>query len=278
MNSSSNAIHLFPAHTAHRSGAPVLDVRGLCIDYGGVRALNNISFSLKNGERVAVAGPNGAGKSTLFKAVAGIIHSAPGCVDVFGAQPEQHFCIAYVVQRSQVDWTFPVTVQDVVMMGRAGEIGPLRKPRKADRERVAACMEMVGLSDLRNRQISELSGGQQQRMFIARALAQEAKLMLMDEPFTGLDIKSRNDLLGIFDQLQREGVTLMVALHDLQLAAERFDRVLLLNRELIAFGPPSEIFDADHIMAVFGHHSHRIEADGKVIIVHDDCCSGGTEP
>jgi ABC-type Mn2+/Zn2+ transport system ATPase subunit len=268
-------MHLFGAHVPHRADALVLEVRNLCVDYRGARALDNISFSLQTGEHVAVVGPNGAGKSTLFKAVAGILPGAPGCVQVFGANPQEHFCIAYVVQRSQVDWTFPVTVFDVVMMGRAGEIGPFRQPRKHDRDRVLACLEKVGLADFRHRQIAELSGGQQQRMFIARALAQEAKLVLMDEPFAGLDIKSRNDLLSIFADLRRDRVTLLVALHDLQLAAERFEKVLLLNRELIGIGRPSEVITAQHIMAVFGHHSHQIDSDGRVIIVHDDCCGGG---
>jgi len=275
MNGSAH-IPLFAEHVPHRQGAGVLDVKDLCVKYGAVTALENITFSLNNGERVAVVGPNGAGKSTLFRAITGILPASRGSISVFGAQPEKHFCIAYVVQRSQVDWTFPVSVYDVVMMGRAGEIGPLRRTRKADRERVNECLDKVGLADLRHRQISELSGGQQQRMFIARALAQEAKLMLMDEPFAGLDIKSQNSLLEIFDQLRAENVTVMVALHDLKLAAEKFDRVLLLNRTLSGFGTPKEIFDASHIMAVFGHHSHRIEADGKFILVHDDCCGGGT--
>jgi manganese/iron transport system ATP-binding protein len=275
MNGSAH-IPLFAEHVPHRQGAGVLDVKDLCVKYGAVTALENITFNLDNGERVAVVGPNGAGKSTLFRAITGILPASRGSINVFGAQPEKHFCIAYVVQRSQVDWTFPVSVYDVVMMGRAGEIGPLRRTRKADRERVNECLDKVGLADLRHRQISELSGGQQQRMFIARALAQEAKLMLMDEPFAGLDIKSQNSLLEIFDQLRTENVTVMVALHDLKLAAEKFDRVLLLNRTLSGFGTPKEIFDASHIMAVFGHHSHRIEADGKLILVHDDCCGGGT--
>jgi len=273
-----SSIHLFPEHVPHRTDLPVLEVKDLSIHYDSICALSQISFSLRNGERIAVVGPNGAGKSTLFKSVAGILPTPQGCVSVFGAQPEKHFCIAYVVQRSQVDWSFPVSVFDVVMMGRAGEIGPFRRPSRKDRNHVASCLDMVGLADLGQRQISELSGGQQQRMFIARALAQEAKLMLMDEPFSGLDIKSRNGLLEIFDQLRRENVTLMVALHDLQLASEKFDRVMLLNRELIGIGTPSEIFDAEHIMAVFGHHSHRIESNGKLILVHDDCCSGGSEP
>jgi len=273
-----SSIHLFPEHVPHQTDLPVLEVNNLSIHYGPICALKNVSFNLQNGERIAVVGPNGAGKSTLFKSVAGILPTPQGCINVFGAQPEKHFCIAYVVQRSQVDWSFPVSVFDVVMMGRAGEIGPFRRPGRKDRNHVESCLEMVGLADLGQRQISELSGGQQQRMFIARALAQEAKLMLMDEPFSGLDIKSRNGLLDIFDRLRRENVTLMVALHDLQLASEKFDRVILLNRELIGIGTPSEIFDAEHIMAVFGHHSHRIESNGKLILVHDDCCGGGSEP
>ncbi len=158
----------------------MLDVSHLSAGYDGRLALDDVTFHLHTGERVAVIGPNGAGKSTLFKVIAGILAPLSGQVNIAGDQPSGHICIAYVPQRSQVDWSFPVSVADVVMMGRVGKLGPLRWPKTQDWNIVRRSLAVVGMADLSQRQISELSGGQQQRMFIARALAQEAHLVLMD--------------------------------------------------------------------------------------------------
>jgi manganese/iron transport system ATP-binding protein len=186
---------------AHQVGAPILEVSDVTVRYDGRLALEEVSFQLTPGERMAVVGPNGAGKSTLFKVIAGVLQPTTGKVSVYGHGPGGHICIAYVPQRSQVDWSFPVNVADVVMMGRIGKLGPLRWPKARDWAYVRQCLEVVGVADLADRQISELSGGQQQRMFIARALAQEAELMLMDEPLTGLDLTSQEDTFHILDEL-----------------------------------------------------------------------------
>lgn len=260
-------------HSHHQEDQPILDVRHLNVRYNGRMALENITFHLHAGERVAVVGPNGAGKSTLFKVVAGVLQPSSGDVTVFGSQPGRHVCIAYIPQRSQVDWNFPVSVADVVMMGRSAKLGPLNWPRKRDWDFVQRALETVQIGDLASRQISQLSGGQQQRMFIARALAQEAELMLMDEPLTGLDTPSQEGLLDLLDTLRGQNVTVMVATHDLDQAASHFDRVMLLNRRMVAFGEPQIALQTDNLLRAYGGRLRTTE-DGNILAV-DDCCDGG---
>ena len=242
--------------------------------YNGRSALEDVSFHLVSGERIAVVGPNGAGKSTLFKVIAGVLDPTAGEVRVAGHCPGGHICIAYVPQRSQVDWTFPVTVADVVMMGRAGRVGLLRRPRRKDWEYVHQCLEVVGMTDLAKRQIGELSGGQQQRMFVARALAQEAELMLMDEPLTGLDIPAQEDIFRIMNELRQRQVTVMVAIHDLNLAAERFDRVMLLNNHLLGMGRPDDVFTPARLQVAYGGHLRLVQTEDGVMVLSDTCCEG----
>ena len=225
-------------YAPHHKGEPILKVIDLSVEYESGAALKDISFQLPRALRLAILGPNGAGKSTLLKVIAGVLSPSHGKVEVFGEKPDEHICIAYVPQRNQVDWNFPVSVRDVVMMGRIGKLGLLRRPKHIDWEFVEQSLEVVNLKDLAKRQISELSGGQQQRMFIARALAQEAELMLMDEPLTGLDISAQEDILHILDDLRENRVTVLVALHDLKMASEHFEAVLLLNHEMIGMGSP----------------------------------------
>jgi ABC-type Mn2+/Zn2+ transport system ATPase subunit len=252
----------------------ILDVRGLTARYDGRLALDDVSFELDCGSRVAVVGPNGAGKTTLFRAVAGLLDSVSGQITVHGHTPGIGVCVAYVQQRRDVDWSFPVSVADVVMMGRIGLIGLLRRPSASDRARVAEAMAAVGISDLADRQIGQLSGGQQQRMFIARALAQEAELVLMDEPFTGLDAGSRRDILTVLDALRLQSVSVMVATHDLELAAEHFDRVLLLNHRLIGFGQPDEVFAESNLLEAYGGRARFLDDDRAAMVVTDPgCCA-----
>lgn len=235
----------------------VLELTGVSVAYDhATLTLENISFDLLVGERVAVVGPNGAGKSSLFKVIAGILKPATGIMKVATNTFGKPISIAYVPQRTQIDWQFPANVTDVVMMGRAGKIGFFRRPGRSDWKYVYDCLETVGLTPLASRQIGQLSGGQQQRVFIARALAQEAALMLMDEPFNGLDIPSQEDIFRILDHLQNQKVTVMVATHDLDLAANRFDQVMLLNHRLLGFGKAPEIFTVDHLLAAYGLHLH----------------------
>jgi ABC-type Mn2+/Zn2+ transport system ATPase subunit len=258
-------------HIHHETDQPILDVRHLSVRYNGRIALDDLTFHLHEGERVAVVGPNGAGKSTLFKVVAGVLPPTTGEVTIFGSRPGGHVCIAYIPQRSQVDWNFPVSVADVVMMGRSAKLGPLNWPHKRDWEHVRRALDTVDLSTLAERQISQLSGGQQQRMFIARALAQEAELMLMDEPLTGLDTPAQESLLNLLDTLQNQKVTVMVATHDLDQAARHFDRIMLLNHRIVAFGPPDHVLQTENLLTAYGGRLRS--ANGGSILPVDDCCS-----
>lgn len=262
-------------HFKHLEDTSILEISNLFVRFDSRLALDDVSFQLHHGERVAVVGPNGAGKSTLFKSIAGVLKPISGEIKVYGHGPGGHICIAYLSQRSQVDWSFPVTVSDVVMMGRIGKLGLLRWPKHRDWEIVRQALVDVGLEELTNRQIGELSGGQQQRMFIARALAQEAELMLMDEPLTGLDISSQESIFTILDDLQGRGVTVMVATHDLDLAAGSFDRVMLLNQRMLGFGVPEQVFTPKQLMSAYGGHIHLVETDDQLLVVADTCCNEG---
>ncbi len=263
---------------AHQPDQPILRVSHLSVRYDSSVALEDISFEIKSGERWAVVGPNGAGKSTLFKVIAGVLPPSEGQVHVFGSAPDGHICIAYVPQRSQVDWNFPVNVADVVMMGRIGRLGLFRQPRAPDWEVVRRALEVVNLADLAQRQIGQLSGGQQQRMFIARALAQEAELMLMDEPLTGLDVNAQEEILAILNDLCQRGVTILVSLHDIQLAAERFERVMLLNHRLVGLGAPEAVLSPENLKAAYGGHLRLIPAEEGVLALGDTCCDEGVHP
>jgi manganese/iron transport system ATP-binding protein len=262
-------------HSHHETNQPILDVRKVSVRYNGRQALQDITFHLHPGERIAVVGPNGAGKSTLFKVVSGVLSPTSGEVTIFGSQPGRHVCIAYIPQRSQVDWNFPVSVADVVMMGRSAKLGPLNWPHKRDWEHVQRALETVDLSNLASRQISQLSGGQQQRMFIARALAQEAELMLMDEPLTGLDTPAQEGLLDLLDTLRSRNVTVMVATHDLEQAARHFDRILLLNHQIVAFGPPDKVLQTENLLRAYGGRLRS--SSGEDVLTVDDCCDEGDE-
>ena len=262
-------------HIHHQTNQPILDVSHLTVRYNGRLALEDITFHLHEGERIAIVGPNGAGKSTLIKAIAGVLQPQSGEVNIFGSRPRGHVCIGYIPQRSQVDWNFPVSVADVVMMGRSAKLGPFNWPHKKDWEVVHHALETVELSNLAKRQISQLSGGQQQRMFIARALAQEAELMLMDEPLTGLDTPSQEGILTLLDRLKREKVTVMVATHDLDQAANHFDRIMLLNHQIVAFGEPSEVLHTDNLLQAYGGRLKPV--DGLNILSTDDCCDEGSD-
>lgn len=259
----------------HESDQPILAVSRLNLRYESGAALENISFHLHTGERVAVVGPNGAGKSTLFKIIAGVLQPTSGEIKVYGHHPIGHICIAYLPQRSQVDWNFPASVTEVVMMGRIGKLGFLRWPKKADWELVRQALQDVHLEGLAKRQIGELSGGQQQRMFIARGLAQEAELMLMDEPLSGLDINSQESIFAILDDLHQRGVTVMVATHDLDQAAQRFDRLMLLNRCLLGFGTAQEVFTTERLMQAYGGHLRLLKTDQEILALTDTCCEEG---
>ncbi len=259
----------------HTAGTPLLRVSHLSLRYDGVNALENLNFEIEPGERVAVVGPNGAGKSTLLKIIAGVLKPSEGSIDIYGHEPSGHICIGYVPQRNQVDWNFPVTVRDVVMMGRIGKLGLFHNPTRYDWEIVQQALETVSITPLANRLIHQLSGGQQQRMFIARALAQEAELLLLDEPLTGLDLTTQEDIFRILEILQTKGVTVLLALHDLKLAEEHFDKILLLNSRLIAFGKPASVLQPDILLQAYGGHLHFVKNGPGFLAVEGTCCDGG---
>ena len=263
------------AGVPHDTRSPVLEVSNMCVQLGGKLALDSISFALSRGDSVAVVGPNGAGKSTLFRAIAGILQLESGAIRVYGSTPDIHTCIAYVPQANIVDWSFPVTVFDVVMMGRTRKIGMFRRPSRADRSFVYQCLEMVNMEELAQRQIGELSGGQKQRVFLARALAQDAEIVLMDEPLTGLDVASQNGIFDLLRGLTERGVTLLVSTHDLEVAAERFARVMLLNRTLVAFGAPADVMLPELLLPTFGGHASVQAGEQDRVVVYDTCCDGG---
>jgi len=244
----------------HDTDQPILQVEDVTLRYGDQVALEDLSFQLTTGEQVAVVGPNGAGKSTLLKIVAGILQPTRGSIRIYGHRPARHVCVAYVPQRSEIDWRFPVNVFDVVLMGRVSQLGLFRWPRAHDRQLVRQNLETVGIDHLAERQIGELSGGQQQRVFIARALAQQAELMLLDEPLRGLDVNAEREIWEILDVLREQAVTSLVTIHNLDLAAERFDRVMLLNKALYGFGSPEETLSDGQVAAAYGGRASTRES------------------
>jgi manganese/iron transport system ATP-binding protein len=248
------------------------------VHYDSVPALEQVSFQVQRGDQVAIVGPNGAGKSTLFNVIAGIVKPNQGTVRIFGSGPKGHICIGYVPQRNRIDWRFPVNVADVVMMGRTSQIGLFKWPKHADHAAVKAALEQVDLLPLAHRQIGELSGGQQQRVFLARALAQEAELLLLDEPLSGLDLPSQEAILNILVRLSQQGLTLLVATHDLNQAAEIFPKMLLLNRRLIAYGPPEHVLTAEALRSAYGGQVQVVPGAEGNLIVTDNCCGGGLPP
>ena len=264
-----------PEHVA--SAAPV-QLEAVSVAYNGKLALKEISFSLAAGDSVAVVGPNGAGKTTLFRTIAGAMQPSRGEVRVYGHEPGGHICIAYVPQRSEVAWDFPVTVQDVVMMGRIRKIGLFRWPRRKDWQFIRQAMGSVGVDQLADRQIAELSGGQQQKVFLAQAIAQEAELVLLDEPLGGLDLPSQEAIFEILEQLKGQGVSVLVATHDLNLAAERFDRVMLLNRRMIAIGTPDQVLTQSNLVQAYGGHLHPVQGESGLLVLTDTCCEGEEQP
>jgi manganese/iron transport system ATP-binding protein len=268
----------FHRPAAHDIHAPSLELEGVSVAYDGIAALEDVSFSVRQGDQAAVIGPNGAGKSTLFNVIAGIVKPQRGSVRVYGSGPRGHICVGYVPQRNRIDLRFPVSVHDVVMMGRIGKIGLSRWPGRRDRQIVGEALEQVEMQPFARRQIGELSGGQQQRVLLARALAQEAELLLLDEPLGGLDTPSQEAFLRILDRLRRRGITMLVATHDLNQAAEQYPLVLVLNRRLIAFGSPANVLTTDILSQAYGSQMHVVHTKQGELVIADTCCNGGQPP
>jgi manganese/iron transport system ATP-binding protein len=242
----------------------MLEVHQLSVNYRGLLAIKDISVALETGELVGLIGPNGAGKSTLIKALLGLVPIQSGRILFQGKPLHRHKqVVAYVPQRSQVDWDYPITAWNVVMMAHTASTGWFRGLSPHAKRITAAALDRVGLSDLRHRQIGELSGGQQQRVFLARALAQQAELFLLDEPFTGIDKKTEAVILEIFAELRASGKTLLVCSHEWGKALHRYDRLLLLNQELLANGTPELVMTLENIQRAYGENL-RLDTNHQV--------------
>lgn len=230
-----------------------IEVQNLTVNYDKTPVLWDLSFSLPSGVLCGIAGPNGAGKSTFLKAAMGLVHPLSGSIFFFG-QPlsKVRRKIAYVPQRESVDWDFPITAFDVVLMGRYNRLGIFGRPRSSDREAAERALKQVGMLEFASRQISQLSGGQQQRLFIARALVQDPDLLLLDEPFSGIDLSTEKAIFDLLLGLKEKGKTILIVFHDLGNAERYFDWLLLLNRRLIACGPVSETYNRECLARAFG--------------------------
>lgn len=235
-----------------REPAP-LEIHDLTVAYHKKPVLWGIDLAVPKGKLVGIVGPNGAGKSTLIKAIMGLIPISSGWVKIFGESYRKNLKrVGYVPQRESVDWDFPVSVMDVVLMGRYGHLGLIKRPKKRDRDIARECLEKVKMLPFANRQIANLSGGQQQRVFLARALAQESDLYFMDEPFAGVDAATETAIVTLLQELKDRGKTLLVVHHDLPTARNYFDMLLLLNMRVVAFGPTEEVFNYDLLQTTYG--------------------------
>ena len=233
--------------------APPLEIHDLTVSYHKRPVLWGIDIEVPRGKLVGVIGPNGAGKSTLIKATMGLLPWSSGWVKIFGKSIKDNLNrIGYVPQRESVDWDFPGSVMDVVLMGRYGRLGLMKRPSKEDREIARECLEKVQMLPYASRQISNLSGGQQQRVFLARALAQESDLYFMDEPFAGVDAATEAAIVMLLQELKNKGKTLIVVHHDLPTARNYFDMLLLLNMRVVAFGPTESVFKVDLLQNTYG--------------------------
>ena len=226
--------------------SPELSVAHVTVERNAFKALSDVTFNVRGGSLVGILGPNGAGKSTLFDVIAGILPCTRGKVDFRGE-------LAYVPQRDSINWQFPATVQDVVTLGRSGT-NPLRRPGREDRDMVRSSLDRVGLWDRRSSRMTELSGGQRQRVFIARALAQEATIVLLDEAFSGVDVGAQKEIIDVLRTLRDDGCIILLATHDLSNLAERFDMVLCLHHHVCAWGPPREAFTPEVLEDLYGTH------------------------
>jgi ABC-type Mn2+/Zn2+ transport system ATPase subunit len=232
-----------------------IDIENVTVAYHGKVALHSASLQLKAGTICGLVGMNGAGKSTLFKAIMGFIKPRTGRILIQGLpirQVQKKSLVAYVPQSEEVDWNFPVSVYEVVMMGRYGYMNPLRIPRSADRQAVRDSLERLEMWPLRDRQIGELSGGQKKRMFLARALAQQGQVLLLDEPFTGVDIKTEKMMVDLLMELRQAGYTILISTHDLASITTFCDQVVLINRSILAYGNTSEVFTEENLSRTFG--------------------------
>ncbi len=252
---------------------PGLVAEGLQVTYrNGATAIRDVSFSIPRGSITALVGVNGSGKSTLFKAIMGFAPAQRGSISILGLSRNEALkrsLVAYVPQAEEVDWTFPVLVEDVVMMGRYGHMGWLRRASANDHAMVADALGRVGMTDYRKRQIGELSGGQKKRVFLARALAQEGQVILLDEPFTGVDVTTEEQIVALLGELRAEGRVMLVSTHNLGSVPDFCDRAILINRTVLASGPTAEVFTRKNLQVAFGGALRHFVMGGAALH-HDD--------
>jgi manganese/iron transport system ATP-binding protein len=257
-----------------RACCPSIEVHDLTVTYpNGVTAMRDASFALGPGTICALVGVNGSGKSTIFKAIMGFIRPSSGDIRLCGMPVDEALkqnIVAYVPQSEDVDWNFPVLVETVVMMGRYGYMNFLRQPSRIDRLKVDEALERVGLSAYRNHQIGELSGGQRKRVFLARALAQEGSIILLDEPFTGVDVKTETAIIDLLRELRASGQLMLVSTHNLGSVPDFCDEVVLLNRKVLAAGPTVEVFTQKNLELAFGGVLRNFELGGRALHKDDD--------
>lgn len=245
----------------------LITVKHLSVTFEDTEALHDVSFTVERGDYVALIGPNGAGKSTLIRAIVGlVVPSRGGEVRVQGGIAR----LGYVPQHNAVDWAFPVSVRDVVMMGLTRQIGWLRPAGKAHRIRVDEALQRAGLFEMANRQIGDLSGGLKRRVFIARALAQQADILLLDEPFAGVDIGAQNELMDLLDALNAQGITIVLSTHDLALAFSRFKKVLAVNHRMLGYGTPADIYTPHMLRELYGGRVATWQEDKQTLLFIDD--------
>lgn len=244
---------------------PILEVHDLTVAYDNKPVIWNADFSIPKGKMIGIVGPNGAGKSTLLKSIMGLIPSSSGFVKIYDKKlKDVRSKVAYVPQKESVDWDFPAKVLDVVEMGRYGKKNLFKRLTQNDKEIALVALDKVKMLEFSERHISELSGGQQQRVFIARALAQEANIYFMDEPFSGVDMASEKTIVDILIQLQKEGKTIFVVHHDLQSAMDYFDWMILINKRIVASGPIDEVFNSDLLQKTYGGNLSLLDQIGQV--------------
>lgn len=257
----------------HPADSAAICVQNVTVVYpNGHVAIREASFGLAAGTISALVGLNGSGKSTLFKTIMGFVKPAQGSVRVYGqpvAQAQKQKAIAYVPQAEEVDWTFPVSVHDVVMMGRYGHMNFLRQPRAEDRRVVEESLRRVEMWDYRERQIGELSGGQKKRVFLARALAQQGRVLLLDEPFTGVDVNTEAAIIELLGELRDAGHVILVSTHDLGSVPEFCDEAVIINRTVLAAGPLAEVFTQDNLTRAFGGVLRQFSVQESTVQNHD---------
>jgi manganese/zinc/iron transport system ATP- binding protein len=258
---------------------PAIRLTGVSVGYGSRAALSDVDLAIPAGSLLAVIGPNGAGKSTLLKTIAGLLTPFSGSVEVLGGPPRREARrIAYVPQAELVDWAFPVTVGDVVMMGRVPLIGIGRSPGQTDRQAVHQALETVAMADLVDRQVGQLSGGQRRRVFLARALAARPDLYLLDEPVTGVDVTTQEDLMAILEAESQAGRTIVATTHDLASAAHHFHQVAFINGRIVAYGPADLVMDPALLATTYGGHVIVLPSGEQTVIDdahHHDQPPGG---